>query len=117
MNTHLFLTFACSTTISCLSPASDPSIDINGDALYGLCTDYDRVTDSSACLGYITGIENVMARGDAVGGQRACPKKPVDERQLLSIVRDYLREDGDQGVYPASSLVASALAQAFPCRR
>jgi len=116
MITQLFLTLACSTTISCLSPTGRAAIDIDGDSLYGLCTDYDRATDTSTCLGYVTGIENVMAHGDAVGGYKACPEKAVDERQLLSIVKDYLRDDGEQGVFPAPALVASALAQAFPCR-
>ncbi len=117
MNTQLILTLACSTTISCLSPTPHAAADLSGDSLYGLCIDYDRATDTSACLGYVTGIENVMARGDAVGGHLACPDKTVGERQLLSIVKDYLHDDGDQGTDPAAILVASALARAFPCRR
>jgi len=99
-------------------PVAPPEpVVIDADTLFGLCTDYDRVADTAACLGFVKGIANVLASGEAVHGRKACLVETAKDEELVAIVRAYLSDAGERGGDPAATLVAAALADAYPCKR
>jgi hypothetical protein len=118
MNTQYFplMATAFATALSLSAPAS-ATVSISGDDLQGLCADYDRPTDPATCLGYVKGIANVLAGGEAVGGYKACLNDTASDDRLVAIVKGYLENAGDTGRQPAAALVASALAKSYPCAK
>jgi Rap1a immunity proteins len=117
MNKQPLLALAFCMMLSCPPSVANADTQLSGSALYSFCIDYDRVADTATCAGYVTGIENVMARGDTVGGRKACLSENLNEQELLSIVRDYLGDAREEGRDSAATLVARALAQRFPCKQ
>jgi hypothetical protein len=86
----------------------------DGNSLYAQCTSALKY-DDAYCLGYIAGITDVMSH-DPVAGRTACEPEHATAGQVQDIVRLYLTKHPEQRHYAAESLVAHALAAAFPCR-
>jgi len=66
------------------------------------------------CLGYVTGIADVLLTGNAVNGFRACIPK-AEPNQLKDIVIQYLQQNPSRRHFGARGLVADAISEAFPC--
>jgi hypothetical protein len=62
------------------------------------------------CTGYVAGI---AAREKAM----ACPADAASDSDLRDVALKYLHEHPESRQYGAASVVALALAQAFPCSR
>lgn len=67
------------------------------------------------CRGYIGAIADIMAAGDLVAGRRACIAAPTKRESLVNAVKEWLRRHPEERSKNAFSLVASALAEAYPC--
>ena len=102
-----------------LIPADAVALD--GTQLYQSCRAKERTTLDFVCVAYIHGFLDGMATGQATGEQNPpmyCPPKggiSVDQGRL--IVEKYLRDHPEQLHKEAGLLAASALWDAFPCRR
>lgn len=87
-------------------------------ALYDFCSKPERSGFTAHCFAYVMAISDVMrADGPGIYGLKECSPVGVSLKQRADIVKGYLaarREIRDQG--GASSLVAQALAQSFPCK-
>jgi hypothetical protein len=85
---------------------------VNGNDLLEKCnTPLDIV-----CIGYIDGVAYAMNDGNAVNGFKACIPLGVTAQQIKDIAVRYLIKNPAVRIYAASSLVAAALSEAFPCR-
>jgi hypothetical protein len=65
------------------------------------------------CTGYILGVADVLQAQRAI----CRPGSDVATRQTTEVVRRYLRDHPEQWHRHGLSIVRSALAEAFPCRR
>jgi len=94
----------------------------NAEMFFGSGLDLLRVCNSKAatsrnrCEGYVAGIADTLALGKPVGGYRACLPNSLSIDRMTRVVRAHLRKGRNHQLIPAWSLVASALAEAFPCR-
>ena len=86
-------------------------------ALYDFCSKPERSGFTAHCFAYVMAVSDVMrAYGPGVYGLKECSPVSVSLKQRTDVVKGYLAahpESRDQG---ASSLVAQALAEAFPCK-
>lgn len=118
MDTRYFvLTATTLATALCLSTPARAAVSISGNGLQTFCTDFDRPTDPATCLGYVKGIANVLASGEAVDGYKACLTDTASDNRLVAIVSSYLEYARDRGRQPAAALVAKALAESYPCTK
>ncbi len=77
--------------------------------------DRDEFNSSGAfCHGYVLAIVDAMTT-QPIAGRRACPNTNSDE--IERVVLNYLKRNPALMDDNASSLVARALSEAFPCRR
>jgi hypothetical protein len=87
----------------------------DGNHLLDLCN-----TDPEWCLGYVVAIADAMGTvqaGDGtVAGFRTCLPESVKQGQARDVAINFLRARPELRHLTASSLVAEALAEAFPCR-
>jgi hypothetical protein len=68
------------------------------------------------CLGYVTGIADVLTGdGGSINGVRACLPQSVTREGLVDQVTKWLAGNPAVGHLPAAGVVASALADGFPC--
>lgn len=67
------------------------------------------------CVGYVTGIADVLERND-VNGLVACVPDDAVAGDLVERALAYLRAHPDRLGFGAAGLVADALATAYPCR-
>ena len=85
--------------------------------LFDFCSKPERSGFTAHCFAYVMAISDVMRDyGPGVYGLKECSSVGVSLKQRADVVKGYLaahRESRDQG---ASSLVAQALAEAFPCK-
>ena len=96
----------------------------SGNTLYSDCTSEMESAASPAawaavqseCVGYISAIADVMSI-EPVNGFRACIPPPVTLEQLREIVVTFLNSHVAVRQDAAPGLVASALAESFPCPR
>ena len=90
----------------------------SGDWLWEVCTGTSQ--DRLVCLGYVTGVADTLialtGEGKDLNGWRACLSESVTNGQAIDVAVKLLREHPEWRRYTASSLVARALAEAFPCR-
>lgn len=88
--------------------------------LWDHCTARERdrhyQQDNAMCMGYIVGIADVLDDGDNVDGLRACLPRGATIGQVVDTAMYYIRDNPQDRHYSASSVVAAALAAAFPCR-
>ena len=84
--------------------------------LSAYCRANDGTLEKGACMGYIIGIADTLAAGGQVGNSRACIKAGVSIGQLVDTVTHFLTTTHDIQRGSANTLVASVLADAFPCK-
>ncbi len=85
-----------------------------GNELHAFCQS-DSLTRQHACVGYITGIADVLAEGIAVDGWRACISMGVTNTRLTDVVKYWLEQHAEDRHRNAPGLVAKALAESYPC--
>jgi hypothetical protein len=84
----------------------------DGNDVLMVCT---TPQSSIGCVAYLAGVADAMAGGNSVGGRRACISKQVVAGQLVDIAVNYLRSHASGRHLRAAPLVATAMAEAFPC--
>ena len=98
---------ATAVALVCLPAAA--RADVDGNELWRLCTS-KGTRANGLCYGYVTAIAEVARESDGLYGHHAW-------RQTVEVVKRYLEQHPEQRHYGASSLVAEALAEAFPCKQ
>ena len=61
------------------------------------------------------GVADVLLGGDTITGWRACYTEGVSYEQFAAVVKRWLEDHPGAWHMKAPSLVAEALAEAFPC--
>ena len=111
----LFLTLAAGLTASGVASAGFET----GNKLYDSCTAEKGATGYSTylglCVGYITAIADSMDCKRTVGDLTWMPDEGVTAGQLMKVVVKWLDNNPQYLNYNASSVVAIALSEAFPC--
>ena len=87
----------------------------SGNSLLESCRAADASWSGGFCLGYITGIADAMET-DGILGWRKCTPNGVTLRQTADVVKAWLESYPQYRHNTAHSLVAEALAKAFPCK-
>ena len=105
---------ATAVALVCLPAAA--RADVDGNELWRLCTS-KGTRANGLCYGYVTAIAEVARGSDGLYGHHACLPEHTTRRQTVEIVKRYLEQHPEQRHYGASSLVAEALAGAFPCKQ
>ena len=82
----------------------------DGKLFFHQCTDPNPV-NVGFCLGYITGIADVIADRDA------CFQKGTTMAQISTFVRIWLARRPHLHRYSANSLIVASLKDGFPCPR
>jgi hypothetical protein len=85
-----------------------------GNALLAECTQASSEWQSY-CIGYVSGIADVMGMALPVEGFLACIPMPVSTSQARDVAVNYLQKHPEGRNFAAAYLVAAALAEAFPC--
>jgi hypothetical protein len=85
---------------------------MEGTDLYDACTDPDS---KLVCLGYVMAIADAARAPAAVKGSPMCGSENVTAEQVVDVVTRYLAAHSEKRHLSASSLVAHALAEAYPC--
>lgn len=84
-----------------------------GDTLLVQCK--SGADGALACLGYISGVADALAAGNAINNARACFPKVVTVGLLQDVVVKFLELRRKERHFAAVGLVAAALNEAFPC--
>jgi hypothetical protein len=88
----------------------------SGNSLLEMCSHGQYSADNSYCLGYIAGMADAIdAANGSLLGWRACPPNEATEGQIMDVVVQFLSQHPESRHYTASSQIARALANAFPC--
>lgn len=103
------------------APVRADSVDtgvsfLTGNKLFAFCAAENNIT-SMVCLGYIEGIADALSGGQWVNGFRACLSIHMTAQQLQDVAMRYLAAHPELRHLAAAGLVASSLANAFPCDR
>jgi hypothetical protein len=93
--------------------AADVAAFRTGNDIYRWCTTSPA---GEACLAYIGGVSDAMARGDEIFGSRACFPASMTHARVRDIAVAFLKAHADFGRYNGASLLAAAFAEAFPCK-
>jgi hypothetical protein len=72
--------------------------------------------DRGVCMGFITGVADVLGNNNPVHGWRACFPTGVTIGQMTDVTIQYLKASPQKRHMTAHSLVAEALERAFPCQ-
>ena len=90
---------------------------MSGKELQGFCAAHQASNfDMGTCLGYITGIADAMHRSNVnIYGWRACMGDDVTVERMHNSVVNFLNANPQFLDLDADSLVARALADAYPC--
>src|SRR5262245_12829484 len=90
-----------------------------------LGNDLERKCNASAqdyfalgdCAGYVTAVADMMSQPEWPYSQqaKACLVSSIERGQLVAVVKRYVAAHPEQLHFTAFSVVAVALAQAFPC--
>jgi hypothetical protein len=113
--TRLLAAVATAVALAC-PPASaqEARTFYTGNNLLSLCTS-NGVLETGVCRGFVGGIADAMAL-DPILGNRACIPVPVTLGQARDVVIRFLEQHPEARHYSAASIVALALAAAFPCK-
>ena len=90
----------------------------DGTRLFDLC---ERPVSQRVCTAYILGVADAasLARADTAGAMlgayRWCSPSSVLSGQLVAVVTQYLQRNPQDWHLAASSLIADALQNAWPC--
>ena len=117
MDKRQFLIIAVLAGVAGMSPPAHADAILSGEYLQGLCADYYRPANTAACRGYVKGVADVLAKGEVVGGYKACMIETANDDRLVEIVTGYLDRAGERKGDPATLLVAKALAESYPCEK
>ena len=96
-------------------PAAEAAF-MTGKMLLAHCRNETDVYDQAFCLAYIVAIADVLWAGNSVQGHSACPPDQIAQGQVQDIAVPWLEAYPQYLHFGANSLVAAALADAFPCR-
>jgi hypothetical protein len=88
---------------------------LTSDELIRLCATPDDRSEKEDCLGYVTGVADALD-GNAIDGIRACVPADVSRKQVRDAVVTWLKSNPQLHRFRAASLVATAIAKAYPCR-
>jgi Rap1a immunity proteins len=72
--------------------------------------DWENVLRTGTCVGYIWGVAGALE-----GSPAFCLSNGVQQNQVVDVVKRWLDEHPEVRHYSASSLVAKALKEKFPC--
>jgi hypothetical protein len=86
----------------------------DGNGLYADCS---KESSRALCDAYIAAIADAASKEGGVVSFKICPSGDVLIAQMEDVVKQYLAEHPEQRHLSAASLVAFALARAFPCPR
>ena len=91
--------------------------DMTGNDLKSFCTSNDHAAmNSGVCAGYIVGTSDAIRMTDEVFKRNTiCGPPEVTVQQVVAIAKKYLEDHPELLNYRASSLVGTALIEAFPC--
>lgn len=87
-----------------------PSL-VDGKELLRLCR-----LNKGICQGYIAGVADVMSTVGAIHGYASCVPPTVTVKQHAAVVVKWMEAHPDALGSTAHTIVAEALAQAFPCK-
>jgi hypothetical protein len=109
---------ATAVALACLPTAARADF-ATGNILWRFCNDPDPTTWVSYgyCAGYMSGVADIMMQSIPVFGWRACLPETVSAAQATDVLKQFLNQHPEQRHYAAASLVAKALAEAFPCKQ
>jgi len=96
------------------SARADGAVFKSGNHLHGHCSSEDTF-DVTYCLAYIAGVSDAMAN-DSILGFRSCRPTSVSQAQVRDVVKAYLENNPQKRHFDARSLIATAVAEAFPCK-
>mgnify|MGYP006865009168 CR=1 FL=1 len=89
----------------------------DGNELYQSCQDENAGSSAGYCFGYIFGVIDSLDGPDrGINGTKFCLREGVTGQQVRDIVKNWLNANPQHRDYISSSLVAVALAEAFPCK-
>jgi Ssp1 endopeptidase immunity protein Rap1a len=117
---HLFATGGVAALIALIITATLQPVAVaglkTGNDILMECASKAAVVDHGYCFGYISGIADAMGAEDSIFGWRACFPKGATFGQAEDATLRYLQVHIGGRQKDAASLVAAALAEAFPCR-
>jgi hypothetical protein len=117
-------TFLLLTAWACLASMSVSAITVSRlkEALDGSAridarnASQEDLAQSTFAMGYISAISDSLA-GGSIDGFHACISPQINIEQLMAVVRKHVIENPGEWHYSAEGVVASALADVFPCER
>ena len=110
-NTVKYLCFIALLLVSQQVSASEVRGYMSGNKILEWCNKSEGM--DGVCLGYISGIADVMS-SNAVNGFRACSSS-VPLGQLVLVTKKWFGAHPEILHYPADGLIAAAMEEAFPC--
>jgi hypothetical protein len=87
----------------------------DGNELYEICTS-PKNSDWNVCVGYVSAIYDVIMKVDLFDYRSCLPQKYIMSSQVKDIVASWLQRNPQHRHYSSPSIVAAALAEAFPCK-
>jgi hypothetical protein len=120
MNSRALLLGLLGLAIACsFAGGAQAGAFFDGNRLFNLCT---RPVSYAQCAAYILGVADAawLASADPgramLGAYRWCSPSAVLSGQLVDVVAQYLQRNPQDRHLAASSLIADALQNAWPCR-
>ncbi len=86
----------------------------SGDSLMRYCG-HNLPEFQTHCRGYIAAVGDVLLGEDEISHTKACIPGNVSLERLRGMTLRWLEENPDQRQFPAQTLVATAMSEAFPC--
>ena len=102
---------------SMVSQASAKGHFLTGNGLLNHCQDNSPLLQGD-CMGFTSGVSDAMAdamASNTLNGWTACVPNQVTRGQVKDIAVQFLVKHPESRHFSASSLVANALHEAFPC--
>jgi len=88
------------------------------ETAHGLFLDCNKSDDNSksACVGYITGVFEV-ATNNPIDGITSCLRKLRNSTSIVKTTLAWIAAHPEKEQEPASTAIAEAMAEAYPCKR
>lgn len=97
--------------------AASTSTFMNGNELHGQCISTDN-GQQLLCMGYIVGVSDGIAIAQTAAQPEhhsICIAATADRRQIVDVVKNYMRDHPADRNRTASALIYVSLREAFPC--